>query len=193
MVVLSQSTLSALAFQGLIVLLILRRSYQMARGTTASTARLLLLPLFLLLIFGLAEYEATVWVPWTFPAFTALDVGVVILGTILFGRLAERRVEVEPGPGGEPVFRVALPIAIVYVLLFVARLGVELAYFPALVSFGPSPTGAGLPPFNSQVALVVIDLLFALSTGLLTGRTIGVFRRLREFRERTPPSPATTG
>jgi hypothetical protein len=185
----SQSTLTALALQGLIVLLILRRSFQIARGTPASIPRLLLLPAFLVLIFAIAELQATVLVPWTFPGFLVLDIGVALATATVVARLAEPRVEVFRDPAGHLMFRVGLLLPLVYVGLFVARIGVELAYFPALLNFGSSGAAGASPPYSSQVALVAIDVLFALSTGFLTGPSVAVLQRLRGFA-RADSAPA---
>ena len=79
------------------------------------------------------------------------------------------------GTGGGGSYRIGFSVTAVFIVAFIVRLVVAAALFPGALEFG-SPTG-GYPSMAQQVVLGVVDALFSLSAGLLSGRSVGIRRR----------------
>jgi hypothetical protein len=173
----SSPELFAIGLQVVIVLLIVRRSYSMARGVPYNGLRLAVVPALILFLWGLSELQSLLLTPWALPYLIALDLVILILTSLAFARLAERMTQVRRGPSGHWSYQIGFSIAALFLGAFVIRLGVAVVLFPSSLVFG-SMTG-GFPPTQQQVVLALIDALFSVSAGLLVGRSLGVYRKWR--------------
>lgn len=162
-----------------VVFIFIRRIIASVHGTRLTVARLAIYAGVVAAIFALTVATGYGALPWySFPA----DVAVVLASAFLGANHVASRVEVYEDPPGQWRYRLGPLIPIVYLLLFVTRLLLDflvLVYNP--LSFSAIP--GSLSP-ATQAVFVVVDLLFAVSTGLVVGRTIGVYRRFeRKLRE----------
>ena len=63
----TSAELTAILIQVVIVLVIIRRSYAMTQGVPYSGARLAVLPVLLLILWGVSELESVLLTPWALP------------------------------------------------------------------------------------------------------------------------------
>jgi hypothetical protein len=164
----------------LIGLVILRRAFAQYRGTPVSAARLLGFTLIYPLLFALvAGVESLPVLPlWSL----AVDVAAAVAGTFAALRYVESRVTVYQ-EGGAWMYRLGPVVPIVYVVLFLARLGLELGI--GIDPFAPSTAAIST---GAATVLEVVDVLFGFSTGLAMGRNLGVYEVWR--RRSASPAPA---
>jgi hypothetical protein len=173
----TSAELTAILVQVAIALLVVRRSYAMTQGVPYSSARLLILPVLLLVLWSVTELESILLTPWAVPYLLALDAGLVVATAYAFTGIAERATEVSAAPAGGWSYRIGFALAALFVGAFVVRLAVVVTLFPSALEFG-SPV-AGFPPVQQQLALGGIDALFSVSVGLLVGRSVGIARKVR--------------
>jgi hypothetical protein len=160
-----------------IVLLIIRRSYSMSRGVPYSLPRLLVLPALILVLWALSELESTLLTPWAVPYLIALDLAILVATLLGIAGVAERMTEVHRGPSGLWSYRIGFSLAALYLAAFLVRVIVSALWFPSSLEF-TRPSG-GFPPASQQLVLALIDTLYSVSAGLLAGRTLGIYRRVR--------------
>lgn len=172
---LSSSDYTTIFIQVVIVLLIARRSYAMSQGVAFSRARLVLLPILILILWGVSELESIFLTPWALPYLILLDVAIVAGTSLVFAPIAERMTSVGRDAAGNWTYRISFALAALFLLAFVARLALAVALFPSSLQFGAPPSG--YPPGPQQVVLAMIDAIFSLSAGLLVGRSLGVLRK----------------
>ncbi|MCI4364443.1 MAG: hypothetical protein L3K10_00020 [Thermoplasmata archaeon] len=177
---LTSSELTAVFIQVVIVLLIVRRSYAMTQGVAYSSARLIFLPILILVLWGVSELESILLTPWSLPYLIALDVAILIVTSLTFTDVAERMTRVTRGPSGAVSYQIGFSLAALFLGAFVLRLALALVLFPSALGFGSNP--GGYPPVQQQIALGVIDALFSLSAGLLVARSIGIHRKVQALR-----------
>jgi hypothetical protein len=187
---LSSSAIVVLAIQILIVLLILRRQILIYQGTPVSGARIALGAGLILFLFALIELTGYAVLGSAFPnlGWAVLgNVAIVAVASFAFARVAERQARVWKDPRGFWMYQMGLGPAILYVGLYFARLGLEFAFFPSLLQF---QTG-GVSSQTTVLQLVILEVvaaLVAISSGILVGRGIGVYRRVQQL-ERSSPAP----
>ncbi len=168
---------------GIFLLLILRRSYLTTKGARFSEGRLLVFAGVYVLLLGLTLFLSYQVLPlWTL----ALDVGVLAAGSYFFAGYTRERVEFFRTPSGNWRYRLGMQAAVLYVALYLVRLGLEAVYLPAYLSFAPVAAPANLSAITQGI-LTLVDALLSLSTGFLVGRAIGVIGRHREVLAGTPP------
>jgi hypothetical protein len=177
---LSSAAVTAIFVQLLIVLLVVRRSYNMARGVRYSSARLAVIPVLILLLWIVTELEATALTPWAIPYLLAADAAILVLTTIVFIPVAERMTHVTREPSGGGTYRIAFSLAALFVAVFLVRLVLAIVLFPASLEFGP--IGGGYPPLEQQIVIAVIDALLSVSVGLLVARSVGIRRKWEASR-----------
>ncbi len=168
--------------------LVLRRAYRTAHGTRLSRGRLWAsagLYVVLLLVQLLLTYLILPF--WTVP----LDLGVVVVGAVVFTGFTRERVEIYQGPTGTWMFRIGMQAAVLYVALYAVRIALEFVYFPSFLSFGPVSAAPSLSPLTEGI-LLVVDTLLSLSTGFLLGRLAGIELRYAEVLK-TPPGASPPG
>jgi hypothetical protein len=181
----------------LFVLILARRTYAQITGARFSAGRL----------FGFTGFYVLLFVALAFPTlYAAVDAwgidGALLLVPYVVVPLAaawvatpyvRRIVRFEQRDGGAWYYRLPWIVPVLYLVLFIVRFGAEILIFGlAVVSsfFAPSSVPAGL-----IFLLVGIDLLFGASTGLLIGRSVGVYRAHVDLLHRTAatPGPLSSG
>lgn len=183
---------TAAVFLGLIVLILVRRTYASIRGTRYSVGRLVGFTGFYVFLFAtlafttlygaLGAWGARGWL------LLAPYVGVVLGTTGVAARYVRRIVHFERRDGGPWYYRLPWLIPALYLALFVIRFGVELGIsgLSAVTSFLlPTSISTGL-----LLLLVGLDLLFGVSVGLLIGRAVGVYVAFRDLPTSSEPPPA---
>lgn len=174
----------------LLVLFILgRRAYAMVRGAVYSPGR----------IVGFVGFAAAVYV--LFGASTLYDAvstwGVLALSLVAAYPLVvagaaivtaphvRKVVRFERRPDGLTYYRIPWLIPVLYLVLFAARFGLEVFFVGTAGFFAPGPATSLAP--GAIEALLVFDLLYGASLGLLIGRSVGIVRAHRAL-----PPPAAT-
>lgn len=175
-------------FEGLIALLIARRTYLLVHGVRYSLARLLTSPLLYGVLLALTVAESALALPWFW---VPVDVVCVVLGTYISAVHAERTVVFTALPQAGLEYRLTWHVGAIYLGLWIARLALEIAYFPQLLSFSSPPTTIGASS-AALLVLAVVEALFSLSSGMLIGRAIGVMRA-RNARGGAPAEPSSAG
>lgn len=171
MVSYSSQDLFALLIVLLVVGFIARRSVAMSRGTTLSIARLLVSMVLYLGLFALVTLGEVFYLPLY--VILAEIVAVVVVGLSVVPWV-QRRVEVYRDPAGGWSFRMGVTIPVLYLALFLLRIALDFLVL-GVDPFGPLPAGFTLS--TSQTALLaIVDGLYALSTGLVVARTLGIYR-----------------
>jgi hypothetical protein len=164
----------AVGFEALLIVWIGFRSYSSYRGRAYSAARVLVFPVLILLLFLLTEFETISTVPWAFPVWTGVDLAVLVAAALATLPLAPRLVQVERRDDGGWYYRYGIELIAFYLALWVVRLGLAIYFDPASIEFVP-PTGAPLSATASDV-LVLIEGLFAISSGLVIGRGVATYQ-----------------
>ncbi|MFZ3356585.1 MAG: hypothetical protein WA549_07520 [Thermoplasmata archaeon] len=175
----------------IIVLVLARRTYNMVQGAAYSEPRLVAFGIFTLVFFE--AFAATtlyvaigVWgsIAW---ALLAPYVLVVVGAAWLTAPHVRQVVRFERREGDQLYCRLPWVIPVLYLVLFVTRLGIE------VVLFGISSLFTFTLPTSLPVVLLAIligfDLLYGASLGLLFGRGIGV-RRAHQDLGSSEGSPA---
>jgi hypothetical protein len=169
----------------LIVLFLVRRAYRMYTGTPVRTGQLFAIAGIYVVLFAITLAIGSAGIPWYLYALDgALLVVAAIAGTIHIRKVVvfERR----PPPVGDWYFRLPPWIAILYVVLYVARIGSVLAFLgPNALEF--VPTGAVTLSPTALAVLAVVDALFSVSTGILVGRSIAVYHAFEAEKAKLPP------
>ena len=166
---------TAIIIQVFIVLIVVRRSYFMTKGVPYSAARLVALPVLILILWTVSELESLLLTPWALPYLVALDAAILVLTTLAFTPIAERMTQVTRDPSGAGTYRIGFSLAALFVGAFLIRITVAVALFPTSLEFGTPP--GGFPPAQQQVVLAVIDAIFSLSAGLVLARFLGIRRK----------------
>lgn len=177
---------TTLVVLAVIVLILVRRTYYILKGSVASPARLVGYSAVVSILFALTVSFGVGVLPYFD---FAIDGAVLLVAALLAVPYVRREVRFEQRPPStEWYYRLSPWIPLSYVALFVGRIGLLLAVLgPSALEFLPVSTT--LNPLDVYV-LATVDALFALSTGLLIGRNAGVYLALREKLALTPGPPA---
>jgi hypothetical protein len=179
-------TETALVILVIIVLIFVRRAVLIVRGTVVSPARLFAFAGFYTVLFALIVAFGTVEPPWI------LYVGLpalLVVSAVISTRHVRGHVVLEQRPPDTRWYYKLHPwILVTYIVLFVARIAISIAVLgpSAAFAFG-APVGA-LSPLSTAL-LDIVDVLFAASTGLLLGRSVGVYLAYKEEVASTPSPP----
>lgn len=185
MVVLTPALEDGLVFEVLIIFLVGRRAFRLVNGVTYSEGRIMTSVVLYALLFAVTLLEVYLLLPW----FTLVaDVGIVAFGALVFVGHAERTVVFEQKRKGVWVYRLPVLVSLIYVVLWIARLGIDLVYFPQVLEFSAVTS---VPSTDAVVALALVDGLFALSTGMLFGRSWGVIRAHAKLPKDAPVAAAS--
>ena len=185
-----ETTLIILA---VIVFVVARRTYAQVAGATYSPVRLygfaaLAGVFFLLFASSTALLAFATW--GGLAAIVIVADGVALAGCAVGARpQVQRAVRFETRPDGLVYYRLPWVIPVLYLVLFVARLGVEFL----LLGPGAFGTFGGSSHVAPTVLLVLIgfDLLYAVSLGLLLGRAAGVSAAYRTYAARRATRSST--
>ena len=178
----------------LIVLILARRTYLMLQGTRYSTGRLFGFAGFYILLFlvfaATTLYAAVAF--WGSIAYLLIVayVAVPVAAGFLIMPYVRQIVHFEQRGDGLWYYRLPWHVPVLYLVLFIARIAAEFAVFgvAGLAFTFPLPTPASV---GVLVILVVVDLLFGFSLGLLVGRGAGVYRAHQDLGTGggAPPAP----
>lgn len=179
---------TAIGIEAILVIWIAVRSYRSYQGRRYSSGRVVVFPILIFLLFLLTESETVLTVPWAFPVWTAIDFAVLVAAALATLPMAARLVQVTQRSDGAWYYQYGIELIAFYLGLWVVRLGLAIYYDPASIEFVP-PTGAPLSAAASDV-LVLIQGLFAISSGLVIGRGLGTYRLYeRAQKASTPATP----
>jgi hypothetical protein len=177
-----------------IVLILARRTYLMVQGTRYSTGRLFgfagfYVLLFVVLAFATLYSSVATWGAIAYGLIAAY-VAVPAVAALLVVPYVRRIVRFERRENGAWYYRLPWHIPALYLTLFIVRIVAEFAVFglAGLVFTFPLPAP---PSAAALVLLVVVDMLFGFSLGLLLGRGVGVYQAHRDLptAEGSPTSP----
>ena len=102
------------------------------------------------------------------------EVALVAVAALWSYRYTDKRISFWKSPEGSLYFRGGVAIYIIYLVGFVARFAIDLAYIgPSMFNFASTVTLVGAALYGS----VATDLLLVLGVGLLLGRNVRVVRR----------------
>jgi hypothetical protein len=117
-------------------------------------------------------------------ALAAVYAAVVIASAHVARPFVHRRVRFEERSDGSWYYRLPVVVPALYLVLFVVRFAVE------IVALGPSFLSSPFNPPSVSTSLVAvligIDLMFGVSSGILVGRSQGVYRA---YQTRPTSSP----
>lgn len=176
----------ALGVEIILALWIGLRSYRVYYGRPYSATRVLLFPVLVLLLFLEAEVSTIYAVAWAYPWFTVLDVVILGVSAAATWPVIHRLVKVTRREGGVLYYQYGIELIGLYLGLWVVRLGLAAYYDPSSLLLGAPPT-AGLSATASDV-LVLIQALFALSSGIVVGRAVGTYNLVSRAPEAPLPS-----
>jgi hypothetical protein len=173
-----------LVVTGLIFLVIARRAIQMARGVPYSTPRLVAQACLFLFLFGFTILFDLEFLPaWML----AIDTALLAPSAGIATRHVRRVIQFDQRADGQWMYRLGILLPAIYLGLYAVRLAVEIVVVPAVL------TGSGTIPLLDplqQYALAGVDGLFAVSAGLLVGRSFGVYEAYSERMRNLPPIPS---
>ena len=176
---------TSLILVAIVVFVFVRRILASLRGTRLSEGRLFGYAVLVGAIFVLTTFAGITILPWySFVLDAAVGAGLAVVSYLH----VQQRVVIERVGPDRWIYRLGPLIPILYLVLFVIRLGLDLVVLN-IQPFGTSALPASLSPTTIAVFLIV-DVLFAASTGLSIGRSVGVYREWQRLRaEPTPPPP----
>ena len=175
----SLSTLApAVVVLVLFVAILARRAYLMVRGTPYAPERLFGFLGFYVFLFALVAFPTLYAAVATWGEYGYLLLAPYLAVPIVAAGVAtpyvRRIVRFERAEAGGWYYRLPWLIPVLYLALFVLRFTLEIVLFGlAVVTSFSLPTS--VPP-GLLVLLAGVDLLLAASTGLLIGRSIGVYQ-----------------
>jgi len=179
----------SILFLVLIVVIIGRRAVRLVQGTPYSTGRIFgFTGVYVLLFVALAASTLAAAVgAWGIDAlFLVAPYGAVVAAAALVAIPYVRRiVKFEHRGPGDLYYRLPPFVPALYLVLFALRFAIELVLFgPSVVTSFSPPTSI---PSGFILTLVAVDLLFGASTGLLLGRSIGVYEAHRALPKVAAP------
>jgi hypothetical protein len=139
-------------------------------------------------LFLLVEREEVVFLRWGGLGRLAALVNVVLVAvTLAYSYLhTARTIRLQRSDQGYWQFQGMVTIPVVWLSLFLLRLGTELALLGRIYLFDPTPQHVPLP--NFAAALLLVDGLYSVATGLVLGYYGGIYDRYH--RARRPQSLA---
>jgi hypothetical protein len=176
------SATTELFILAILILFLARRTYRQVTGTRYSLGRLFVFAGVFILLFAILAFETlyAAVATWGTDAYALLALYVAFPAVAAFfaAPYVERVVRFEQREDGYWYYRLSWHVPVLYLVLFVVRLGAEVSVFglSALLFTIPPPAP---PSVAALVLLVGVDLLFGVSLGLLLGRGIGVYRAHR--------------
>jgi hypothetical protein len=192
---LSQQTAIAYLFIALIALLVVRRALLLTRGMPIGLGRLVVLPAFYVVIYvaelaaiGVGGVGSTVATP-LYVSY-GVDAALVVVGTFVAYGYTLRHLHIYQ-PEGQTTwnYRMNPLLPVVYVVLFIVRVGIETAILnESPLAFPTAGALAGVSAF-ALYSLFLVDALWGLSTGFLVGRSVAVYHAWREKTASPQSSP----
>jgi hypothetical protein len=170
-------------------------AWRLRKGIRVRPRLFVLFTLLYALLFALVEAEV-LRLPWGGAARGAvlLDLLLLAIGIVPAYRYTTRTTTLERAPSGLWSYRGRLAVPTAWLAFFLLRYGVELQLLGRIYLLAPSaPSSVPLPTYAA--ALVLVDALFSLSTGLVMGHSLAIYRAYRRRRSApdlspVPPVPA---
>lgn len=152
-------------------LIVGRRVVRMVQGAPLSVGRLVAFAAVYLALCALALGTDVLIEPWWVGL---IDAALIVGIALTLPSAIESSVSVYRGPGGGWYYKMGVWVPIVYLVLFIARIVIEIGVL-GIDPFAFSPFTAS---FTTQqlTLLALVDALFAVSTGLLVARSVAVYR-----------------
>lgn len=174
----------AVAVQALLIFFLAYRSLRLYHGRPLSPVRLFVFPAFTTLIFLATEVETAASVPVFYPLWAIVDGVAFTAALVATIPLAPRFVTVTSSRDGSFTYRYGIELIAFYLGLWVVRLALALVYDPSSLAFDFSiPSTLTSSP---ATAMLVVQTLFAVSTGVVVGRSVGTYVLYRKERARSP-------
>ena len=164
------------------------RSLRVYQGRRYSEARVLLFPVLVLLLFLETEVATIYAVAWAFPVFTVFDVVILAASAAATWPFITRLVKVTRRDDGALYYQYGIELISIYLGLWVVRLALAAYYDPSSLILGAT-VSTSLSATASDV-LVLIQALFAISSGIVIGRAIGTYRLAHRAMADRPLSSA---
>lgn len=182
--VLTNADATTLVFVAIFALLIGRRVVLMVRGAPVRPERMFAFALLFVAIFVLVIATSITQLPlWTY----GLD-AIVAAAAGVAATIGVRQRVVFEFRHGLWYYKLGVGILVLYLVLFVARLALD-AVVLGVDPFASMPPSVGSLTSLDGKTVAIINGLFAVSTGLLVGRTVGVYL---EYRKRLAEGPPRT-
>jgi hypothetical protein len=191
---LSPADQSGLFFLAIIVLIMVRRTYMLAQGSAKyGPTRIFAYGIFSMALFVYFA-ASTIYLANSVWGLVSLGLvvpylAIVIAAAWMVHPVVQRRVTFDTKADGSVYYRLPVIIPVLSLVFFVVRLSVEVAMFGLA-----SVTSFALPSSVSNLALailIVFDVLFGASIGLLIGRGLGV-RSAYEAQSKKGSAPLPT-
>lgn len=180
---LTNTDVTTLAFVALFVLIVARRAYGMIRGSPVRPERMFAFAALFAAILVLVLATSLTQLPlWTY----GLDALVAVAATAAATVAVQKRVVLE-WRNGQWYYRLGVGILVLYLVLFVARLALDTLVL-GVDPFASMPPSVGSLSSVDGKIVAIINGLFAASTGLLVGRTVGVYLEYRKRLAAGPPA-----
>ncbi len=165
-----------------------RRLIASVRGQRIRKGRLIAYPILVVGLFVLTVSAGAL----ALPLYSFVITAAVLVGCFFVGEFYIRQnVEVTESAPGVWIFRAGLLLPVVYLVLFMVRALLDLLvlnYNPFGGSLAPTSLSSG-----ALVVLLIVDWLYAASTGLIVGRTVAVYRIYLKKRAAVSERPLPSG
>ncbi|MGI0130102.1 MAG: hypothetical protein ACREEC_08155 [Thermoplasmata archaeon] len=178
----SATALYGYLFVAVVILIIVRRTVGQIRGVRLRMGWLIGTPVILGLIYVALMYSIYyAGLASEFSVATIVgavsDGAAVVVGVILARRHAARTLEIWPGtpPDTEWYYRIGPIVPLLYVVLYAARVLIELIVV-GVAPFTVPTTLNGLAPL-AVYSLLAVDVAWGASTGMVIGRNFAVLHR----------------
>ncbi len=177
----SSDLTSVVIVLALFVWIMARRTYAVTRGTPYSGTRVFAYGALSTAIFA-AFGATTIYVAvgsWgsLAVALVAPYVAVVLSAAVVATPRVERLARFERRADGRLYYRLPVIVPVISLVLFLARIGVEIGLF-GLAAFATFSVPSSLST-GGLLVLISFDLLYGVSVGILLGRGLGVRRAFR--------------
>jgi hypothetical protein len=183
-VTLTSADIPDIVLVALFVVLVGRRMVGMVRGAPVRPERMFAIAGLYVALFVLVIATSLSQLPlWSY----AVD-GVVAVVTALRATVVVQDRVVMEWRNDRWYYRLGLAIPVLYLVLFVARLALDI-FVVGINPFDFAPPSSAPLTGIDLVTVAVVDALFAFSTGLLVGRTCGVYLEYKKKVAEGPPSP----
>lgn len=174
---------TAVGVQVIIVLFIIFRAIRVYRGRALSPPMLFAFPVLTTLIFAATEAETVASIPSAYPLWALVDTAAMVAAALVTVPLAPRFVHVWKDDSGQFFYRYGIELIAFYLGMWVVRFALAAVYDPSSLAFDFStPTTLS---GTTATAMLIVQGLFAVSSGVVIGRAIGTFRLY--LRKAGPP------
>jgi hypothetical protein len=168
----------------LITFIYVRRFMMWSKGVPISVPRLFGYGGLVVVLFAFTVALGLNAFPWyALPLYLGVLAAIAVVGTLW----VRKSVQIEERSPGQWYYKLGIVVPIVYLVLFIVRMVLDFV----VLDINPFAFGGTLPALTSeQVTLfMVVDTLFAVSTGLIVGRAVGVYLKWQEAQRAEAKQP----